>query len=789
MDDLLTEFIAETREMLEALGGVIVAWEAAPADRARLDEIFRFVHTVKGNCGFFDLPRLEKLSHAAEDALADVRAGSRTPDHALVSAVLGIIDRIGELVQALETGDSVASEDDELLILALSQTSEEADAAGTAAATGAVESRKSIRSIRLSVDLLDRMMSGVSDMVLARNELARRLRGTQNELGIENAFERLSSCIAEMRDAITRTRMQRMDSLFVMLPRMVRDISGELNKSVALEIDGGDVELDREMIEMIRDPLTHIVRNAIDHGIEGAEEREAAGKETSGTLRVSARQSGNQILIEILDDGRGIDAEKLAKKAVANGLLSAEQVDRLSNQQKTALIFEAGLSTAKQVTAISGRGVGMDVVRANIERIGGIVDVESKPGQGVRLTLRVPLTLTIIPALTVSVAGQNYAIPRSATEEIVRAKNSTVRIENLGGSKVALIRDRRIPLVSLAEVLGVEHECAIEDQNMIVLKPAGGDDYALAVDAVHDHEELVVKPAAPIVMAAGLYAGTTLADDGSPILLLDPSGIAASANVVIDQNELEKLAPAAPRAERREEGTPALLFYTLSGEKRAVSLSLVERIEEVQSTTVKFSAGRLRIVIGDAILPLEGCGNELVNSDPLIVPEGQLRILRLSDGDSEIAYGFAEVVDLVTLGEEMRPATVPGEVSGVSLINGEQVEVIDSHWLFGQHAEGKAEGPSLTCALPVDDPWMRTILRPLIEAAGYRTLDSGDPNAGAADLHITAAESEPPAGISGTIIKLRARPEPSCAKDDSIYRYDRVGLLTALSAHAGQKRA
>jgi two-component system chemotaxis sensor kinase CheA len=781
MDDLLTEFIAETREMLEALGGVIVAWEAAPDDRARLDEIFRFVHTVKGNCGFFDLPRLEKLSHSAEDVLAEVRSGTRVADPSLVSAVLAIIDRIGELVQALETGDSIASEDDEQLILALTQARHEIETTATAAAAGAVDTRKSIRSIRLSVDLLDRMMSGVSDMVLARNELARRLRGIHNENGVENAFERLSSCIAEMRDAITRTRMQRMDSLFVMLPRMVRDISGELNKHVALEIDGGDVELDREMIEMIRDPLTHIVRNAIDHGIESAEERTAAGKADSGTLRVSARQSGNQILIEILDDGRGIDGEKLVKKAIANGVITADQAERLSNQQKTALIFEAGLSTAKEVTAISGRGVGMDVVRANIERIGGIVDVDSKAGQGVRLTLRVPLTLTIIPALTVSVGGRNYAIPRSATEEIVRAKNATVKIESLGGSRVAAIRDRRIPLVSLAEVLGVDHECPIEEQSLIVLKPAGGDDYALAVDFVHDHEELVVKPAAPVVMAAGLYAGTTLADDGCPILLLDPSGIAASADVVLDQNEIEKLAPQAPRIERREEGVPALLFLTLSGEKRAVALSIVERIEEIQASTVKFSAGRLRIAIGENILPLEGCGDEL--------PEGQLRILRLSDGNSELAYGFAEVIDLVTLGEEVRPASVPGEVGGVSLIGGEQIEVIDSYWLFGQHSEQRDNSRSLICALPADDPWMRNILRPLIEAAGYRTIDSADPGAEAADLHITSAEAEAPSGVSGTIITLRARPEPVSAKDRSIYRYDRVGLLTALSAHAGQKRA
>ncbi len=296
MEDLINEFVAETREMLQALSGEIVAWEAAPGDRPRLYEIFRFVHTVKGNCGFFDLPRIEALSHAAEDVLVEVRAGKRGADQRLVSSVLAVIDRIAELVDALETGEAVGSEDDELLIEALRESAPEPknDRDSPAPAFGG---RKATRSIRLSIDLLDRMMSGVSDMVLARNELARRLREAPGDLAVEAAFERVSACIAEMRDAITRTRMQRIDNLFMTLPRMVRDLAAELGRQVTLEVDGGDVELDREMIEMIRDPLTHIVRNAIDHGIEPSVDRLRAGKPAAGCLRICARQSGNQILI------------------------------------------------------------------------------------------------------------------------------------------------------------------------------------------------------------------------------------------------------------------------------------------------------------------------------------------------------------------------------------------------------------------------------------------------------------------------------------------------------------
>src|SRR5919112_385352 len=371
MDDLIADFVAECREMLEALGGEIVAWEAAPEDRARLDSIFRFVHTVKGNCGFFDFPRLEALSHAAEDALADVRAGRRQADGALVSAVLAIIDRIGEMVAAIEAGEEMPAGDDSALIQALAPG---AEAAAPAAATVAEANGKMAaapRTIRLSVELLDRVMSTVSDMVLARNELARRLRETSSDVTVDGAFERLSSIIAEMRDAITRTRMQRIENLFVALPRMVRDLSGELGKQVLIDIEGGDVELDREMIEMIRDPLTHIIRNAVDHGIETPAERLKAGKREIGILAVSARQSGNQILIDIHDDGRGIDGRKLVEKAIAAGTIDKADAAQLSPREQLALMFEAGPSTAKEVTAISGRGVGMDVVRSNVERIGG----------------------------------------------------------------------------------------------------------------------------------------------------------------------------------------------------------------------------------------------------------------------------------------------------------------------------------------------------------------------------------------------------------------------------------
>lgn len=781
MDDLLQEFLAETREMLAAISGEIIAWEADPGDRARFDSIFRFVHTVKGSCGFLDLPRLERLSHAAEEALAQVRWGERTADFHLVSAVLAVIDRIGELTDAIETGESLADEDDYRLIAALAPGAVPAgpapldrsgvDRLDTGRPSAAAPARSVSRSIRLPIDLLDRMMGGVSDMVLARNELARKLRESMVDGSIEAAFERLSLCVAEMRDAITRTRMQRIDHIFSALPRMVRDLSAELGKSVALEVEGGDVELDREMIEMIRDPLTHIIRNAIDHGIEPPDERRAMGKSGAGRLAVSARQAGNQILIEVTDDGRGIDGDRLAAKAVAAGIVTEDRAEVLSWAQRIDLVFEPGLSTARSISAISGRGVGMDVVRSNVERIGGLVGIDSRPGHGVRLTLRVPLTLTIIPALTVSVGDHTFAIPRSAIDEIVRASGDGVRLEMLGGVHIAAIRGRRMPVVSLGRLTCLG-DGGPASPTLVVLRPAGGALFALAVDAVHDHEELVVKPAAPAVMATGIYAGTTLPDNGRPMLLLDPAGIAAISGVATQQ-----LAPVEPDAEQREE-TPlvqTLLFRDTDGAERAIRLSVVERIEEVPSSAAQFAAGRLRIAHGDRLLPLVG------HCDPAARPV--LRILRISDGMVQLAYAIGEVIDIIALPPLADLAAQAGPIAGVVMVEGRQVELLDPHWLLAE-AAGTAQAASAArpiCLLTTaDDPWTREILRPLVEAAGYGVVIGQDAATARPDIIIDSAgiDGQPADDIGVPVVRLRS--DPAGGEDGSIYRYDRTALMAAL---------
>ncbi|MBW4329496.1 chemotaxis protein CheA [Stakelama sp. CBK3Z-3] len=764
MDDLLQDFIAETRETLETLSGEIVAWEAAPGDRARLDAIFRFVHTVKGSCGFLDLPRLQRLSHAAEDVLAQVRDGHRTPDQQLVNAVLGIVDRIAEIVEAIDAGTALDHSGEDLLIAALEDGSAEVHHAAP------VQVRPASRSVRLSVDLLDRMMGGMSDMVLARNELARRLRDSDCDPAIEAALERMSATVADMRDAVTLTRMQKLDALFSPLPRVVRDTAASLGKAVSLSIDGADVELDREMIEAMRDPLVHIIRNSIDHGIEFPADRRKAGKPENGRLTVAARQSGNQIVMEIIDDGRGIDVERVIRKLAENGSRSEAELRKLPDQAKLALIFEPGLSTKDAATEVSGRGVGMDVVRASVDQIGGRIELDNSPGKGLRITIHLPLTLSIISAVTLGVGNQSFALPRQAVEEIVSAGAQNIRVDQLGSASIATVRGRKLPLVRLCDVLRIEssgHETA----GMLVIVGMGTGSYALAVDTVFDTEELVIKPAVPQIMASGVYGGQTLPDSGQPMLLLDGAGIAARANVRFGINGA--FTRSEEEAEVEEDlGMPALMFLDLDGSRRSIPLSVVDRIEKARAEAVAMSAGRLRIAIDGSMITVAVTGD--------LPPRGSIALLRLNCGDGEIAYAVREAFDIVHVRDEMTPGE-QGPVAGVMLVEGEQIEMIDPNWLFEQFGPNEAaHDASPICLLAgADDGWMRNFVKPLLESAGYRAVFKLE--AGQAPAVVLAREGETPdAAGTAPLVHLSDR-RGGGADRAGIFRYDRAALLGAVA--------
>ena len=717
MDDLLADFIAESREMMEKLGGEMVAWEAAPGDGARLDAIFRFVHTVKGNCGFFDLPRLERLSHSAEDALGDVRAGRRQPTPALVDAVLAIVDRISALVDQLEAGQDIAAgeEADAPLIAALDEDADapvpivpvDSDAAGSTPAANPAQ-----RSIRLSVDLLDRVMSGVSDLVLARNDMARQLRDGVSATGGQGPLERLTASLDEVRDAVSLMRMQRLETLFSALPRLVRDLAKDLGKQVMIDVEGGETELDREMIESIRDPLVHIVRNALDHGIESPGERLAQGKREIGLLSIGARQAGNQIAIIIRDDGRGIDTDRLVEKAIAAGVIGADEAGELSRQGQLDLIFHPGLSTAETVSAISGRGVGMDVVRSNVEAFGGSIEIMSQPGTGTTIYLRLPLTLSIVPVVTVISDGVRLAIPQSYVEEIVDGAASGLKLARVGDSELADFRNARVPCLSLRKILGQDEVGETADKTLVFVELATRDVCAFAVDSVVEQEDMVVKPVAPLLSQTRLYAGASLSDAGEPTLLLDIAQIAWREKLIEDAEQ---------RAARRrreeiqvEQELPrVLLCDTLDGERIAVRMGELRRIETIAPDAVLRRGKNVQLAIEGQVLPLEGVGKRTE-----LLP--RMPVLRLGEGTNQRLHAVARIID-AAVPEVVSDDTGGGTARGTVVIDGKPVSLLTTGMALTW--PGRTAAPA--CALPTDNEYAHRILAPLVEQAGYRLI-AGD---------------------------------------------------------------
>jgi two-component system chemotaxis sensor kinase CheA len=789
-EELREEFIAETRETLQILSEQLVLWERTPDDHSLVDSVFRFVHTVKGSCGFLELPRLLKLSHAAEEVLSEARDGNLLPSTQLVTAVLAVIDRISELTEALESGASVQDNDAELIALMLAflpksdGADDRADGDDATFAQQHIDTeaedaflRNKSRTVRVSLALLDNLMNGISDLVLARNEVSRQLRRVNVSTDVDHAFGRLSSSVAEMRDAIGQMRMQSIERLFSSLPRLLRDICLDLDKQIDLVIEGNEVEVDREMVEVMRDPLTHILRNAADHGIESASERLAAGKPVTGRIQVLARQSGNQILVEVIDDGRGIDMEKLAAKAIARKLYTPGQWHKLSERAKLETIFAPGLTTAETVSAISGRGVGMDVVRTNILSIGGTIDLENKEGSGMRVTLRLPLTLSIIAGLSVTAGGQTYGISRSSIVEILSLKNRNVEIENIGGMAVAKVRGNRFAYAKLEDVLGVEPNEHIAEGNrsLMIIRPAVGAVFALDVEAVVDNEELVVKPGAPLIMATGLYAGTTLPDNGRPMLLIDASGLAATIGAQeglfgdIAADEVQNV------ADNVDRGASALLFEASDGVRRAIRLSVVDRMEDVDADQINFVGGRLCV----------SNGTKLFDLYELDVPPaaGLVKMLRISDGQEAKYLAVEDVIDIFALPAVIEPSAQPVLTEGIVHYEGVPVELINVFRYFEFEAVGQARQSARRPVCFVehgeDDGWETRILQPLLTASGYQvSFDESD--RADADIILTCRDDVTVA--DSRAVQLRTNVHAIGGQKASIYRYDRLALISAIEA-------
>src|ERR1700760_4214560 len=485
MDDLLRDFLVETNESLDVVDVELVRFEQEPNNGEILGNIFRLVHTIKGTCGFLTLPRLEALAHAAEGLMAQFRDGLPVTTDA-VTIVLATIDRIKSILDAIETSDNEPPGDDLDLIGALNRASgaqrrvspspsdvtpERLSTTVHGETPSAPPAEKSPRekpavertdderndrlanhSIRVHVETLDHLMNTVSELVLTRNQLLEIVRRNEDS-DFKVPLQRLSNVTAGLQEGVMKTRMQPIGNAWQKLPRIVRDVAADLGKEIELEVHGAETELDRQVLELVKDPLTHMVRNSADHGLESPEERRALGKPVHGRIRLSAYHQGGFIIIQIADDGRGLDTDRIKAKAIAQGLISEIDAEKLIEVQIHTFIFAPGFSTAATITSISGRGVGMDVVRNNIDQIGGTIDVKSVAGVGLSFTIKIPLTLAIVAALIVEAGGDRFAIPQLSVVELVRARGgSEHRIERIKDTPVLRLRNKLLPLARLSRL-------------------------------------------------------------------------------------------------------------------------------------------------------------------------------------------------------------------------------------------------------------------------------------------------------------------------------------------------
>jgi len=594
--------------------------------------------------------------------------------------------------------------------------------AGAAETDASDGDRIANQSIRVNVDTLEHLMTMVSELVLTRNqllEISRRNEDTEFKVPLQ----RLSNVTAELQEGVMKTRMQPIGNAWQKLPRIVRDLSGELGKQIELEMHGADTELDRQVLDLIKDPLTHMVRNSADHGLETPAERAAAGKPEQGTIRLSAYHEGGHIIICIADNGRGLNTERIKAKALANGLLSEAELEKMSEALIHKFIFAPGFSTAAQVTSVSGRGVGMDVVRTNIDQIGGTIDIKSVSGEGCAVTIKIPLTLAIVSALIVEAGGDRFAIPQLSVVELVRARaNSEHRIERIKDTAVLRLRSKLLPLMHLKKLLKIDDGSSTDPENgFIVVTQVGSQTFGIVVDSVFHTEEIVVKPMSTKLRHIDMFSGNTILGDGAVIMIIDPNGIAkalgasgAAVQQLADENATHHTASG-------EQATSLLVFRAGNVQPKAVPLALVTRLEEIAVDKIELSNGRYMVQYRDQLMPLvqmEGVNLQTSGTQPILV---------FADDGRSMGLVVDEIIDIV---EERLNIEVAGSHDGIlgsAVIKGQATEVIDvGHFLpmaFADWFSRKEMRPSASAqaVLLVDDSaFFRNMLAPVLKAAGYR---------------------------------------------------------------------
>jgi two-component system chemotaxis sensor kinase CheA len=610
VDELTKEFLAESQEGLDRMERCLTDLELRPGDSELVGEIFRTVHTIKGTTGFLGFSRLEKLAHAGENLLGGLRDGKLAVTEALISGLLRLMDGLRNILKLIEdTGGegTRASDDDSALIGLLGalngerafagpQDVEVDSSAGVAAESVGVagyvtETGTHDRTLRIDVEVLNRMMNLVGDLVLTRNQIL------QSDMAAGNFPElarRLDGITADLRETVMQARMQPVGHLFKKFPRMVRDLAKTCGRSVRLEFTGQETGLDKSLLEAIKDPLTHAVRNAVDHGIEPPDERLLVGKAAEGCVRLRAFHQSGSVVIEISDDGAGIGIERVLAKAVERQLVSAEQAAAMTEREALQLIFLPGFSTAAAVTHISGRGVGMDVVRANVEKVGGSVEIESRVGVGTTLRLRVPLTLAIVPALVVRSGGQSFALPQNALMELVYvpAREAGAAIERIGTAEFYRLRERLLPMVWLDRLLALASHADEKEQGFyLAVLEAEGRRYGLVVDDLLAPEEIVVKPLSGVLRDVGLFSGATVLGNGTLALILDVAEAAERAGV--KAREITAIEGGAGLVETEKDRDALFLIFEERGRERsALPLSVVDRIESIPLGEIEYANGK-----------------------------------------------------------------------------------------------------------------------------------------------------------------------------------------------------
>ncbi|KZM52082.1 hybrid sensor histidine kinase/response regulator [Labrenzia sp. OB1] len=675
------------------------------------------------------------------------------------------------------------------------------------------------KSIRVAVDTLEHLMTMVSELVLTRNQLLEIVRRHEDS-EFKVPLQRLSNVTAELQEGVMATRMQPIGNAWQKLPRIVRDLSQELEKPIELEMIGADTELDRQVLEMIKDPLTHMVRNSADHGLEGPEARRAAGKADKGTITLAAYHEGGHIIIEVRDDGAGIDVEKVKSKVVERGLATEADVEKMTDAQIHKFIFAAGFSTAAQVTSVSGRGVGMDVVRNNIELIGGTVDLRSAPGKGSSFIIKIPLTLAIVSTLIVEAGGDRFAIPQLSVVELVRVQtNSEHRIERIKNTPVLRLRNKLLPLVPLSQLLGIyegehEEEAIESDNGFIVVMQVGSQTFGVVVDGVFHTEEIVVKPMSTMLRNLGMFSGNTILGDGSVIMIIDPNGIASAmashASSSVAENEEDEQESLQGKATSGQSSISLLLFRAGAPEPKAVPLSLVTRLEEFEVSKIERSNGRDLVQYRGALMPLvyvnEGDRHKIEGTQPMLV---------FSDAGRSMGLVVDEIVDIVEDRMNIEVGSERPGVLGSAIVKERATEIIDLGFYLPQAFEDwfmrkEMDIASLTKkVLFVDDSsFFRNMLTPVLKAAGYDVttcigpqqaldlLENGD------TFHAIVSDIEMPE-INGfefceslrrdprfrqiPILALSSMVTPASIErgrqagfDDYVAKFDRPGLIAAL---------